>query len=218
MIANKPVIIIGGGASITDGIELGLWNKIQNYDVWSINYAYMFMPYLPSREVWIDVCFFRNNIDSLQQLYNKGVPCYAKSHTKYVGIPEIQTYDCTRDPNDTKDKVFIGRMGLGGFFALHLTIIENYNPIFILGYDFGGYKGKTHFYQDVAKVESVGINHPELYVENNKAKAEVEDFEWFLSYPNKIYNVSLSSNINYFDKISYEIMFNLLTKEKENEN
>lgn len=205
---NKDIILVGGGSSVNEGISLGLWNKIKDFEVWSINFAFMTMPYLPKREIWVDLSFFTKNMEALQKLQSQGVPCYAKKHMKYVNIPEVTTLETTRDPKEADKKIFIGRMGLSGFFALHLAIKENYDRIFLLGFDFGAPTTHTHYYQDILKVESSGFGKPELYThKNGQVKDGVKDFEIFIGSNSKIYNVSMISNIPYFPKITYEEFF-----------
>lgn len=216
----KEVIILGGGASLEEGINLGLWDKIKEKEVWSINYAFLTMPFLPKREIWVDISFFRNNIEKLQNLYKQGVECHAKKHQHYATIPEIKTYYTTRDPKEISEKLYIGKMGLAGFFALHLAIKENFNPIFILGYDFGNLNitdKKTHYYQDKLNIYSTGIGKPELYRnKDNTVKEEVKDFDILAIEAQqqnlKIYNVSLISNIFSFEKISWEDFFTKLNE------
>jgi len=43
---NEEVIILGGGYSVKEGIEKGLWNKIKDKNVWSLNYVFLTMPFL----------------------------------------------------------------------------------------------------------------------------------------------------------------------------
>jgi hypothetical protein len=212
----KSVILVGGGASIKEGIELGLWEKIKGQEIWSINFAFLTMPYLPNREVWTDISFFKNNIDILQRLYYQGVSCHAKLHHKYADIPEIKTYETTREPVYSKEKMFIGRMGLSGFFALSLAVKNNYDVVYLLGYDFGSKTTNTHYYQDSLNVSSTGVGHPELYRNHHgEVKEEVKDFELFLQYPTKIYNVSLESKIPYFEKIDYPTFFSKINEKKD---
>ena len=89
---QKEVILVGAGYSLKEGIDKELWDKIKGKEIWSCNYAYRTMPYLPARELWTDINFFNWNIDELQQLAQKGVPCYAKKNGKYDRIPEINQY------------------------------------------------------------------------------------------------------------------------------
>jgi hypothetical protein len=210
---SKDCILIGGGRSVLEGISLDLWQKIKDREIWSLNFAYKTIPYLPKKQLWIDVSFFTNNIIDIQELYGNGVECIAKSNQKYSFIPEIKKYNTTRDASEVNNnKMFIGKMGLVGFFALSLATKEKYDRIFLLGFDFGTIEGdtKTHYYQDTIAVKSTGINHPELYKTNNNIKKEVEDFEIFLKEPSKIYNVSPKSNIPYFEKINYTEFFKLI--------
>lgn len=211
---KKTAIIIGGGQSVQEGISLGLFDKIKDKDVWCINFNFMVLPFLPKREIWLDVAFFRTHIDQLQDLCVKGVKCYTKKHDKYNAIPEITQFATTRDINE-KDKLFIGFMGLSGFFALSLAVKEEYDLCYILGFDFGSISNdkNTHFYQHTLKVNSSGFGRPELYQEkNNQPKSQVKDFEYFLSTKTKIVNVSPQSKIPYFPKIDYLTFF----KEIEN--
>ena len=211
----KRVILLGGGKSIREGIEQGLWDKIKNEEVWSINYGFLMMPYLPKREIWADISFFKNNIDRLQNLANSGVQCYAKAHPKYSYLKQINSIPCTRESKNVKEgTIFIGKMGLSGFFALQLAVMDNYEEIFLLGYDFGTAEKNdtdTHFYQNQIKVISTGVGAPKLYRNSNgKIREEVKDFEIFTHGNNKIYNVSLYSNIPFFERISYGTMFERL--------
>ena len=75
---NKKAILIGGGASITEGIEKNLWEKIRGKDIWSLNYAYKTMPYFPTRELFVDKSFYRNNREDLLLLALNGVKMYSK--------------------------------------------------------------------------------------------------------------------------------------------
>jgi hypothetical protein len=219
---KKQCIIIGGGASIGEGINLSLWEKIKGLDIWSINFAYKTMPFLPARQMWIDINFFTKNVGELQKLYKQGVKMYAKSHIRYTNIPEINSLITTKLPENyygvnahEKKTYFIGRSGLSGFFALSLAVADRYDEIYLLGFDFGTpslVDKRTHYYQDRVnelKIESVGIKRPEVYLlPNGMVKPEVQDFALYLRESQiKIYNVSPLSNISCFDKITYQEFF-----------
>jgi hypothetical protein len=203
----KDVILIFGGESISEGIKLDLWSKIRGRNVWSINFAFKTFDFLPSAEVWVDISFFEKNMEALQKLYLAGVPCHAKKHQIYAGINEINTYETTRNPQEMDKKLYIGRMGLSGFFALSLAIRQGYENIYMCGNDFGSKTAKTHYYQDDIKVDSTGIGHPELYRNNGQVKEEVRDWEYFNQYNKNIINVSLESAIECFPKIDYPTFF-----------
>lgn len=209
----RDVIICGGGYSVKEGIDKGLWDKIKNKEIWSLNYAYKAMPYLPTREIWLDKHFFKINIEELQKLYKQKVECIAKFNDIYCAIKDIITYEGTQDKTlFGKDKImFTGSMNLVGFFALSLALYEKIDRVYLLGYDFGnsGLNNKlTHFYQDSVPCVSSGVGRPDVYrLENNKIKNEVKDFELYTHQSTKIYNVSLNSNIPYFTKLSWEYFF-----------
>jgi len=213
---NKSCILVGGGYSVKTGINTGLWEKIKGKDVWSLNFAYLAMPYLPSRQVWVDISFFNNNIDSLQKLNQQGVSMHAKLHSRYSIIKEIKTYGTTREKRYytgkegiEKNVLYLGRMGSVGIFALSLAIAEGYKNIYLLGYDFGMIDpkaNKTHFYEGELKVISSGVGRPQIYLNKNvHVRREVEDFDVFKKEEDvNIYNVSPNSRITSFPKITYE--------------
>lgn len=213
---NKKVILLGGGYSVNEGIDKGLFEKIKDHNVWSLNYSYKCLNFLPSKQLWVDISFFNNNLKPLQDLYNKGVKMVAKKHTRYSFLPEIKQYFVTRKANEyygkeaiEKNMIFVGRDGMVGMFALSLAIAEGYNDIVLLGFDFGPPNPniyKTHYYQDKLQVISSGVGRPEVYWRNDgKLKDTIRDYEVYTRHTDiKIVNVSLQSNIHYFPKISYD--------------
>jgi len=217
----KQVILVGAGYSIKEGIEKDLWNKIKDKTIWSCNYAFMSMPYLPTREIWVDRSFFKNNMIELIKLRDQNVEMVGKFTSSIIKLPGTKYYRGTRGQLDyigklgiEKDKIYCGSQGFSGTFALHLAICEGFNEIFLLGYDYGVPSNpnpttKTHFYQDKLNVISTGIGKPIVYLdEKNKVKPAVEDYRVFLQEKDiKIWNVSIESNINCFDKITYERFF-----------
>jgi hypothetical protein len=215
---SKDIVLVGGGNSIREQLPL-LWDKLKESkaEIWSINFAFMVMPFLPSREIWVDISFFRNNMEALQKLQAQGVKCCCKKHMSYANIPEITTYEATRDPKEMDRKTYIGRMGLSGFFALHLAVKENPENIYILGFDFGSSSNKTHFYQDVIEVKSTGVGKPELYRKGTNVKDEVSDWQYFTSpdIKTKIYNVCPESVITCFEKINYEQFYTKLNENRD---
>jgi len=221
------VILIGGGYSVKEGVEKGLWDKIKGEHIWSCNYAFMAMPYLPKKEIWVDIAFYKNNIPAIQKLWEQGVELHTKKHPQYAGIVDhLFCYDSTRENKNyhgtkalEKKMIYYGKMGLSGMFALSLAIGYKFDEIYLLGYDFGTRSIKdinTHFYQDDLHVYSTGVTHPEVYrMPNNTVKqSEVEDFKVYTNEKDiKIFNVSLNSNIPYFDKLSYDAFFERLKDE-----
>ncbi len=217
----KKVILVGGGYSVKEGVSLGLWEKIKGQEIWSLNYAFMTMPFLPNKEIWVDYPFFENNIQVLQKLSEQGVKMIASSNNKYKFISAIKLYTSTREKYFGKEavsrnEIYYGRMGLVGLFALSLAIAEGFEEIYLLGYDFGSIKGKgdlnTHYYQDILNIYSTGVRNPEVYrMPDNAVRIEVEDFKVYLQDKDvTIWNVSLNSNIPYFPKLSWEEFFKKL--------
>ena len=207
----KSVFICGAGVSIQEGVETDLWTKLKESDieVWSLNWAFKTMPYLPKVEMWIDIGFFNKTIVELFNLYKKGVICYAKDHTKYKDIPEIHSLVTTRLTEQYNEKVYIGSSGLTGFFALSIARKEKYDNIYLGGYDFGSLDGtkNTHYYQNTLKVPSNGMGHPELYTTKD---AKITDWEIYLKEPCLIWNVSPLSRISCFNKIDYPTFYKML--------
>lgn len=214
----KRVIILGAGKSINEGIAKGLWNKIKGKEIWSLNSMFKVMPYLPTRELFVDVPFFRHTSEKIQQLAQKGVTLHAKKHNKYAFIPTINQYMCSKNPND-KVSLYIGGSGLCGLFALSLAVKENYEEIFILGYDWGGTSRDdkyTHCYQDKQKeleIWSTGVGRPEVYfMRDGRPNKDLKDFKYYLQFSNKIYNVSIPSHIEVFPKLRWEEFFDKIAQ------
>jgi len=221
---EKIVIIAGAGTSVTEGLKLDLWKHIEGQNIWSVNYAFMTMPYLPKRELWVDYNFFRKNMEALQKLSEKGVEMRTKHNPKYVNLSAIISYPTTRERKNycgrqgiEKKTIFVGVQGFSGVFALSLAIAEGYKNIFLLGFDYGvpfnaSDMKFTHYYQKELKVESSGFYHPENYLTKSltEVKKDVEDFSVYLNEDAKIWNVSLISHIPYFEKISYPTFFEMI--------
>jgi hypothetical protein len=229
----KSCILIGGGKSVREGLSTDLWEKIKGQDIWSLNYTFKMMPYLPSRQCFVDNSFFKYNEDALHDLAAKGVPIHSKRHSHMKHIPEqfIKQYETGRNKNVFRGKdafkeppeihLFIGLMGLCGIFSLSLAIAEQYDIIYLCGYDQGPPSGDdkdTHWYQGQVEVKSTGVGKPTVYWNQSKTqnleytlKPQYQDFEIFTTVPGvKIYNVSPKSNIPYFTKITYQDFYKLL--------
>jgi|WetSurSiteA1Bulk_404760.scaffolds.fasta_scaffold53423_2 hypothetical protein len=206
----KTCILIGGGKSILEGIQTDLWKKIKGQDIWSINYAFLTMPYLPTKQIWVDTTFFRNNISRLEELNLKSVELITKANPRYNGIKNIVQYDTTREQDTAiknPNKLYIGHMGLSGTFAIALACKLNYDYVYLLGFDFGTSNindKHTHYYQyDKIDYISSGVNNPNVYMTQNSVKKDVNDYDFFKNLPTKIYNISPQSNIQSFEKLTY---------------
>jgi hypothetical protein len=212
----KECIIIGGGSSVKEGIALGLWENIKDREIWSINFTYLFMPYLPKRELFYDTCFFKNKIVELQKLQEGGVELISKDAPIYDAYKgKVRVFSVCRVSKDWTDtNLFVGQLGLSGTMSLSLAIQERYDKIYLLGYDFGTptYEDKnTHYYIDQVtekNIKSSGIRNNSIYLEtNNGMKPGVRDYEAFLPFKDKIVNVSPKSNIPYFERVDYQEFF-----------
>ena len=230
---SKTCILLGSGNSINEGVELGLWEKIKEQNIWALNSIFKVMPYTPSHMVWIDRKFYRVEANNLRDLYNKGTKLYTREHAIYNVRKEITQYHTIREPNIFEGElmknctsVFIGMSALVGVFGLSLVCKFEYEKIFLLGFDWGTPNmsiTKTHCYQDSFKIirgqeesrdtktEIIcgGAGHPEIYL-NSEGKEAMNQLKIFLKEPAKIYNVSLVSNIPFFQKLSWEEFFKVL--------
>jgi|WetSurSiteA1Bulk_404760.scaffolds.fasta_scaffold18344_3 hypothetical protein len=223
----KDVIIVGGGASLKEGIEKDLWSQIKHKEIWSLNSAFKCMPYLPQKEFFVDVSFFKHEIDNLQSLYNQKVHIISREHFRLKGLQhQIEQWESSREHQRYFGKealnhkvIYYGKMGLCGLFALSYAIATNYNIIYLLGFDFGSSSltdKNTHWYQNeiqLKNIKSSGVGRPEVYFNHKTGKLTpfVEDFKYAAKEENvKIYNVSLNSNIPYYEKISYNQFFELV--------
>lgn len=218
----KECIILGGGTSLKE-LEHH-WDKIEGKDVWSLNSAWKIMPFLPTREIWVDKSFFKKSLPELIKLHERGVKLYSKEPVTvnlYSGYEDMITvYKANRHVERYTDditRMFIGGLGLSGVFALSLAIHEGYERIFLCGYDFGtpqANEKQTHVYQnrmEDLRIHSHGVGNLSVYRDKQGTiKKHLKDFDYFLSHKDKILNVSLFSNIHQFKKVSYEKMFDLL--------
>lgn len=208
----KTCYLIGGGTSLKSHIESGLWDIIKDKDVWSLNFAFKFMPFLPTKQLWVDTMFFKNNIHELQNLYEQGkTEFYCKANELYKAYPFInQRY--TQREIDKVDKIhlYIGKLGLVGLFAISEAIHEDYDTIYLFGYDFGTRNPtdtNTHFYQEQTRekrIISSGVGNTNVYFRNQQLKDGVKDFDFYKKFNKQIYNVSGISNISSFPILSYQ--------------
>lgn len=222
----KRVIILGGGYSVKEGIDKGLWEKIKPFELWSLNSVFKAMPYLPKKEIWVDIGFFKHEANNLRDLGLQGVELVTKERHNYKPISDKLTlYGSSRVMEEyygkeaiTKNKIYYGRMGLAGQFALSLAVAQGYDEIYLLGYDFGTTSNTiklTHWYQgNINKLDiySTGAHRPEVYLQkNNKPRLEIEDWEVYKKEEDvKIFNVSIGSHLTVFPRITYDTFFNML--------
>jgi len=215
---NRPnqLVIVGGGASIREGVEKGLWEKLENQFVIGINFSYKFFPNA-TIQCYLDKQVREQNLEDFLKLdlvITKLQP--TKNHQNEIQIPTFSNYN-----RDIQKGIWKG--SLTGIYALTLGIyLLDEGEIFLLGYDFGDISGikkpkeekaLTHFYQGTFNHRGVG----RVGYYNSKGHAD-RDFSPFKEEKKvKIYNVSLNSKINVFEKISYDEFFKKLDRNKYNQ-
>jgi len=209
---EKPnqLIIIGGGTSIREGVEKGLWDKIKNKFTIGCNYSFNF--HTATIQCYLDTKFFDKQKEKLKTLPFIATRPHLKNRKldNQIMLKLDNKYDRT-----LKNGVYKG--SLTGIFALSLAIyLLDIGEIFILGYDFGAQKKvdnpkpkspkfQTHFYQGQIQHSGVGKTN---YYTDKKAERDFAPFKQEKKI--KIYNVSLNSKIIAFEKISYDEFFKKL--------
>lgn len=201
------IIILGAGASLKEGVHKGLWDAISGQDIWAINFMFKVMPFTPKAVIFQDLGVWARHKLDLLLLKDAGVKLYARPHQdleEKVECFEQDTREFYGRAGIEKGKIYTGRMGLTGLYALSLAIAKGYDEIYLLGYDFGTPSlecDDTHCY--------VGLNEgsegrPAIYRTHQGVREEVNDFENYKSSEWKIFNVSERSNITAFPKLSYD--------------
>ena len=217
---NKPnqLILIGGGSSIKEGISKGLWDKIKDHFIIGINYSYKFID--STIQIWLDKKFYEENKEGFDKL-----PLIITKPVKGLSSNVMVLKTLSAYKRDVKNGCYKG--SLSGIYALSLAIyLLDIGEIFLLGYDFGergkGKKGRalTHYYQNLSIKDGEILEHRgvgKINYYGTKGKAD-RDFTPFKDEKKvKIYNVSLNSKINTFEKISYDDFFKKLDDKKFNQ-
>lgn len=214
----NDIIIIGGGCSINEGIPLGLKDKIKDKLIIATNYSYLHFPHtfltFYDRDFYVP-SYAKKYPDQHPDIYeelkkepliigyhkNDGLSEFLLPNTILINCPKKEL------PNPYST----------GIFAL--CIAERLKPktIYLCGFDWPRqpipqdktlYNPKSnldiHYYQK--EIQHSGLGYTGFYDNHNPDKY----FKFFKNSNSKIYNVSLNSNINNFEKITYKQMFNLL--------
>lgn len=221
MIPNE-VIIIGGGASINIGISLGLKDKLQDKFVIACNYAYKHFPF--TFMAFTDENFYLpanakehpyKNPDIYEEL--KSIPLIIginHGKNKEFALPNtiLFKHKSFLKQNTKASEGFYTRNFLTGIFALSITcFLLNYKGIiYLLGFDWTKDPTKPTHYYSKEEINHRGIGYTNSYL-SHKSSHIFDCYSMFKDI--KIYNVSLNSNIDSFEKISYEKMFELFSGE-----
>ena len=212
------IIIIGGGKSIQEGISLGLKDKIKDKFVIACNYAYKHFPH--TILAFVDRDFYKPRPDTnYPDIYNE-----LKKEPLIIGLNINGVEEFKLD-----NTILLGskyREPLTGIFALNIAekIIER-GIIYLLGFDWTRRTGllerdpnynpnsdlQIHYYENI---KHKGIGYVGYYENHNPDKKFVK----FIKKDIKIYNVSLQSNINCFEKITYATFFSKLNNVVYNSN
>lgn len=235
---SKDCFLVGGGKSVREGIATGLWDFLEGKDWWSLNYSAMFAECTPTREVFIDEKFYKENKEYIhklsetvpiycrefQSIKNNTLKCtmYDKSKGRFLTVKEMKQ----------SNSLSVSEMGMTGEFALSLAVLEGYERIYIAGFDFGvsdpndkdthwyqyglkndPKKSRSHWWNQTCKLFSTGVGNPGTYFENNKLKKAIEFYNNYTTIHKQIYNVSMVSNITAFPKITYEQMYKMVEEQ-----
>lgn len=206
----RQLVIIGGGPSVAEGMDMGLQDFLVGKFVIALNYAYHHFPYATFIS-YIDWQFYDDNKEAL-----RAFPLIVGKHWDRIDyLPNtIALETSTAYCRNLECGVFTG--GLVGVFALSLGIyLLDEGEIYLLGYDFGAVGGKdakgravTHYYQ--GDIEHHGVGQTGYYTN----KPLHRDFGPFATENKvKIYNVSVNSRIPYFPKITYHQFFDALREQ-----
>ena len=210
-IKPKQLIIIGGGASIKACYLSLLKGSLAGKLTIGTNYSYKFID--TTLQACVDSTFYNAQYKELSELrfVVSGAPSMTSIAKNTLSLKPYSSFDQTL-------KKGVYKANLTGIYSLSLACYlmnEKDSQIFLLGYDYGvkqcpakGEIATTHFYQ--GQLEHRGIGKINYYMTKDRAD---KDFDVFKQATAKIYNVSLESNINTFEKITYENFFEMLDYE-----
>lgn len=228
----SEVIIVGGGASIKPHIS-ELQPVLATKFTILINYAYKH--FNGTFLTFYDRDFYKprpdkDNPDIYEEL--KQLPLIIginKNGVDEFKLPNTILFERNNNSYQRENSLKNGfyTNNLAGVFSISLAsfLLDYSGTIYLLGFDWtrrpidiidkSNYTGRgnipTHYYENI-KHRGVGLVG--YYETHNYYK----DFDPFLKEKDvKIYNVSLESNINCFEKISYEQMFKQLNQDKINQ-
>ena len=221
----NEIIICGGGKSIEYGLNLpsnlSLQPLLATKFTIACNYAYKTFPStflaFSDRNFYVPL-YAKKNPDKNPDIYEE-----LKKLPLIIGIDHNGISEFKLDNTILLNNKY--RSALTGIFALKLAeLIMEKGTIYLLGFDWTQRKGlperdpnynpnsdlQIHFYKDI---EHRGVGYVGYYENHNPNR----EFNQFIKKDVKIYNVSLESNINSFEKISYEQFYKLLSNKEENQ-
>jgi len=190
----KELILIGGGSSLSEGIKMGLWDKLSNKFVISCNYAYNDFP-TATLSTYVDQDYYK--AESKKELFQKLPLIIGKRHSMKILPNTIMLNAGATYNRNLKNGVF--KSSLCGLFSLSLGIyLLDVGTIYLLGFDFGNIRNekdsnkkfKTHYYQEDEKREHRGCfdKKTEILTENGWRNCKTINKE------DKIYSLNLKTN------------------------
>ncbi len=233
MITSKQIIILGGGSSLTNLINQGLWSKIQNSFTIGVNYS--FRDFDSTILCTSDYGFYIGEVAQgwaitprkKIKLWNKKLydPCFYAELTDLPLIiaPNREDMRAKRLFNTIflpfathtyhgRESLLKGvyKIELSGLWALGVAVelLQGEGEIFLLGYDFGDIGTGTHYYEHS---NHRGVGYTGWY-DKEMFRVDSHFNCWRKEKDIKIYNVSLSSKINCLPKLTSDCFF---TKIKE---
>ena len=222
----KTLIILGGGASVRDGIQKGLFEFLPNTFCIGLNYAYKFVHTTATAS--IDETFHNSYFNEISELplhiAKEHYSIQNKGKTVFLKPSNIYDYSLVKG---------VYNQTLVGLFTLSLGVylLEEGSRIFLLGYDNGQYKDSegnlcvqgniplTHWYQGELYHRGIGrLNWYTAtsidYEDTQKRISQAErEYRVYKDAPVKIYNVSPNSNIPTFEKINYDNFLHMIQNE-----
>lgn len=235
MLPNRA-IILASGASIREGVSLGLIPLLKNEVVFSLNDNIRF--FKPTVAVFGDWTCYRDRFKlfsnhpltvgrfdmHIGRTIEGATPC-----PKHDGLILLQGSGKYHGAEGLNKGLYSSV--LTGAFTLNLAIRLGFEEIYLLGFDNCAINGQTHWYQNVEgagqftnycgeKYTGVGKNEREEYNTSFYNQDDVRlNLLWepFTTEDVKIWNVSPLSRISVFPKIDYPDMFNGLGQNKVNQ-
>jgi hypothetical protein len=217
----REAIIIGGGKSISEGLNLGLKEKIK--DKFTIGCNYAFQTFHCTFTAFQDRDWYHGRPNDKGIYENPDIYSDLKELPLIIGINQNGVEEFKLDNTILLDRK--EREDLTGVFALKLVLrLMQTGTVYLLGFDWTRRKGlperdpnynpksnePTHYYNNI---NHRGIGYVGYYENHNPNKR----FDEFIRPDIKIYNVNPDSNIGSFEKIDYEQMFDLLETKDYNQ-
>ncbi len=137
----NQIIVCGGGFSITDGINQGLWDKIKNKFVIGINFSFKF--FNSTLTAFIDGSVFYNRyfeeLQSIPLIIGLKKSSIKQPHPNTILLPTNKVPVCS----------------MAGIFAMHLGVkLLGNGEMFLLGMDSGLYPIKQDDTRDKIKIDN----------------------------------------------------------------